>query len=92
MKDTWKKGLGTFLGVQWLRFHTPNAGGMGSTPGSGTKILHAATKTQYTKKKKKEKPESICWPFKQINNNDLKVLTYLKVKCMITWARRIREV
>ena len=56
---------GTFLVVQWLRSHTPNAEGMGSTPGSGTKILHAATKTWYTKRKKKrerqrEKPESLC--------------------------------
>ena len=42
----------TSMGVQWLKRHTPNAGGMGSTPGSGTKILHAATKTWYTKKKK----------------------------------------
>ncbi|TEA30390.1 hypothetical protein DBR06_SOUSAS17710012, partial [Sousa chinensis] len=46
------------LVVQWLRLHTPNAGGLGSIPGQGTgshmpqlrihmpqlKILHAATK------------------------------------------------
>ena len=31
---------GTFLVVQWLRLHAPNAGGMGSNPGQGTKILH----------------------------------------------------
>ena len=30
--------------VQWLRLHTPNTGGMGSIPGQGTKILHAAAK------------------------------------------------
>ena len=29
------------LVVQWLRLHTPNAGGRGSIPGQGTKILHA---------------------------------------------------
>ena len=41
---------GTSLVVQWLRLHTPNAGGQGSIPGQGTrshmsqlKILHAAT-------------------------------------------------
>ena len=27
--------------VQWLVLHTTSAGGMGSIPGSGTKILHA---------------------------------------------------
>ena len=28
--------------VQWLRLHASNAGGMGSIPGQGTKIPHAA--------------------------------------------------
>ena len=39
--------------VHWLRLHTPNAGGLGSIPGWGTrshmpqiKILYAATETQ----------------------------------------------
>ncbi|TEA37609.1 hypothetical protein DBR06_SOUSAS5310036, partial [Sousa chinensis] len=50
--------LGTSLVVQWLRLHTPNAGGLGSIPGQGTrshtsqlrvrmlqlKNLHAASK------------------------------------------------
>ena len=43
---------GTSLVVQWLRCHTPNAGGPESIPGLGTrshmlqlKILHATTKT-----------------------------------------------
>ena len=31
----------TFLVVQWLRFHTSIATGMGSIPGGGTKNLHA---------------------------------------------------
>ena len=42
---------GTLLVVQWLRFHTPNAGGPGLIPGQGIrshmpqlKIPHAATK------------------------------------------------
>ena len=46
--------LGTFLVVQWLRLLAPNAGGLGSTPGQGTrshmlqcrsKIPCATTKT-----------------------------------------------
>ena len=32
----------TSLAIQWLRPHTFNAGGMGSIPGQGTKVLHAA--------------------------------------------------
>ena len=45
------RGPGTSLVVQWLRFWAPNAGGLGSIPGRGTrahilqlKTLHAATK------------------------------------------------
>ena len=34
------KILGTSLVVQWLRFHTSNAGVMGSIPAQGTKIPH----------------------------------------------------
>ena len=33
--------LGTSLVVQWLRLHAPNAGGLGSIPGQGTKIPFA---------------------------------------------------
>ena len=36
--------------VQLLRLHAPNAGGRGSIPGQGTKILFAA---QYGQEKKK---------------------------------------
>ena len=32
----WKLRLATLV-VQWLRLHTPNAGGLGSTPGRGTR-------------------------------------------------------
>ena len=46
-----KKKGGTSLVVQWLRLCAPNAGGLGSIPGQGTrscrsqlKILHATTK------------------------------------------------
>ena len=38
--------------VQWLGLRTSNAGGMGSIPGRGTKIPHAAWRG---KKKKKER-------------------------------------
>ena len=34
----------TSMGVQWLKRHTPNAGGMGSIPGQETKIPHGAVK------------------------------------------------
>ena len=44
---------GTYLVVQWLRLCTPNAGGLGSIPGQGTrshmaqlKTPHAALKTE----------------------------------------------
>ena len=37
-----KEVLRTFLVVQWSRLHTSNAGGVGSIPGQGTKISHAA--------------------------------------------------
>ena len=34
-------GSWEFLGVQWLRLYTPNAGDMGSISGWGPKILNA---------------------------------------------------
>ena len=40
VKGMKKKGWGTSLAVQWLRFHTPNTGHTGSIPGHGTKIMH----------------------------------------------------
>ena len=43
---------GTSLAVQWLGLRTSTAGGMGSIPGRGTKILYAAWHSQ---KKKKDK-------------------------------------
>ena len=42
--------LGTSLAVQWLRRHTPNAGGTGSIPGQGTKIPNASWCGQKKKK------------------------------------------
>ena len=38
--------LGTSLVVQWVRLHAPNAGGLGSIPGQGTRsCMHAATES-----------------------------------------------
>ena len=42
----------TSLAVRWLGLQTSTAGGVGSTPGQGTKILHVALLGQ--KKKKNE--------------------------------------
>ena len=40
---------GTSLVVQWVRLLTPNAGGLGSIPGRGTRShMHAATKSSCT--------------------------------------------
>ena len=40
--------MGTSLVVQWLRLHTPNAGGPGSIPGQGTRShMHAVTKSSH---------------------------------------------
>ena len=50
--DTFKNNtLGTSLAVQWLRLRTSTAGGTGSIPGRGTKILHAVWHGQKEKKK-----------------------------------------
>ena len=40
---------GISLAVQWLRFWAPTAGGVGSVPGRGIKILHAARHSQKIK-------------------------------------------
>ena len=38
--------IGTSLLVEWLRLYASYAGGMGPTPGPGTKILHALGHSQ----------------------------------------------
>ena len=46
--------------VQWLRLHASNPRGVGSIPGRGTKIPHAAWRGQENVKKKrknKKKPK-----------------------------------
>ena len=60
---------GTSLMVQWLQLHAPNAGGMGSIPGWGTKIPHATQHGQKKKRNKKEerkegRKEDICGQLK----------------------------
>ena len=47
--------LGNFLVVQWLGLHPSTAGGMGSIPGQGTKILQAAKTRNKTKQKNQTK-------------------------------------
>ena len=44
---------GTFLVGQWVRFCTSPAGGVGSTPGLGTKFLQGVPCGQKVKRKKK---------------------------------------
>ena len=44
-------GWRDFMVVQWLRFYTPNARGLGSTPGQGTR----PHMLQLKKRKKKKK-------------------------------------
>ena len=42
------KNMGTSLMVQWVRLHTPNAGGPGLIPGQRTRSrMHAATKSPH---------------------------------------------
>ena len=49
---------GTSLVVQWLRLHTPNAGGPGSIPGQGTRShTHAATKNSHATTKEPALPQ-----------------------------------
>ncbi len=48
---------GTSLVVQWVRLHSPNAGGPGSIPDRGTKFhMHAAAKSLYAATKKSTRP------------------------------------
>ena len=45
-----KTGQGTSLEVQWLTLHTSTSGCVGSIPGQGTKIPHAAQRCQNEQK------------------------------------------
>ena len=57
---------GTSLVVQWVRLHTPNAGGLGSIPGQGTRShMHAATKSSHASTK--EPPATTKTRYNQID-------------------------
>ena len=49
----------TSLAVQWLRLCASTAGGAGSIPGHGTKILHAMQHGQNQTKPKQNKTKSV---------------------------------
>ena len=57
--------LGNSLVFQLLGLHLSIAGGMGSIPGQGTKILHAAQPGQ----KKKERDNFMSHKFQSINQS-----------------------
>ena len=48
------KKAGNSLAVQWLELCASTAGGLGLTPGLGTKILHAQWYSQKKKERRKE--------------------------------------
>lgn len=54
-----KVRLGAFLVVQWLRLLASTAGGTGSIPGLGTKILHVLRHVQKKKLQKRDGPASV---------------------------------
>ena len=48
-----KSTIGISQVVQWVRLHAPNAGGLGLTPGQGTRSqIHAATISPHATTKK----------------------------------------
>ena len=48
-----KRNTRTSLAVQWLRLRASTAGGVGTIPGQGTKIPHAAKTNKQTNKQTK---------------------------------------
>ena len=62
--------------VPWLRLHSPNVGGLGSIPGQGTKIPHAARKTWFSQ---------INWGEKKKN---LYIDTWMFIAALLVIARR----
>ena len=61
-----KNATGTSLAVQWLELHASTAGGIGSIPSWGTKILQAARHSQKKKPKEKKKRLTDCSSLKEI--------------------------
>ena len=62
---------GTSLVVQWLRLHTSTAAGVGSFPGQGTKIPHAA----WAWPKGKKKTIKYCWVWNIYVIKDLELVS-----------------
>ena len=54
--SNWKQDFWISLVVHWLRLHASSAGGMGSVPGQGTKILCAMQCSQKRKKTRFQNP------------------------------------
>ena len=50
-----EKPIWDFPGVQWLRFHDSNAGGLGSIPGQGTRSHMRQLKRCAEREREKEK-------------------------------------
>ena len=50
--------IGTSLVAQWIRLHAPNAGGLGSIPGQGTRPhMHATTESSHATIKEPGEPQ-----------------------------------
>ena len=68
---------GTSLAGQWLRIHASTAGGVGSIPGRGTKILHASwcrqksKERRITRKKKKKNCQGALMKYQSLHHISL---------------------
>ena len=63
-KCTYSRSSGTSLVFQWLRHHTPNAGGPGSIPSQGTRSHMPQLRPNAAKwinKYFKKSPKSVEW-------------------------------
>ena len=63
-----RRRIRTSIAVQWLRIHAFTAGGAGSIPVWGTKILSAVQNGQ--KKKKKEFIDKLLESISELNNQN----------------------
>ena len=78
-----ERPAGTFLGVQWLKLHLPNAGGAGSIPDQGVMITHVSgpknqniKQKQYCNKFNKDFKNYSCQKKKSLKNKT----HYLQIK------------
>ena len=66
-------GYGISLVTQWLRLHAPNAGGLGSIPGQGTRShMHAATKSSHATTKEADLLQLRPRATKETRHNQIK--------------------